>query len=123
MSAALDTFNGYITADNASVDTYIAARKADVDASSLSNPEKTQVKAMLDNIATQVHGILNDYIDKGETYYALVAKEVARHLRKHVIALMTAENQALSELLRDRIDNLTDEDDEAVVIFAQTLVG
>lgn len=123
MSAALDTFVAYIATDNAAVDTYIAGRKAAVDASTLSNGEKTQVKAMLDQIATQVHGILDDYIDKSELYYAMVAKEVARHLRKHVVALATAENQTVSDLIRDRIDALTTEDDGAVVEFAKALVG
>lgn len=123
MSQALDTFNAYIATDNAAVDTYIAGRKAAIDGSTLSNGEKTQVKAMLDQIATQVHGILNDYIDKGEVYYALVAKEVARHIKKHVIALTTAENQETSTLLQSTIDSLTTEDDGAIVTFAQALVG
>lgn len=124
MSAALDSFRAVVDNRKGQVDTYIAARKADVDASSLSNPEKTQVKAMLDNIATNSKGLIEGlYTQFEDVGYVMVLKECARHLRKHVVAQTTPENQTVSDLVRDRIDNLTTEDDGAVLIFAKTLVG
>lgn len=123
MSAALDDFNAFIAAKKAQIDTYNTARKAEVTASNLSNAEKNQVRALLDNYTADVKAQLDLFQSKGEDFYVRVLKECARHLRKHVVALATPENQAVSDLVRDRIDNLTTEDDGAVVVFAKTLVG
>lgn len=123
MSDALNDFNTYITTKKAQIDTYNTARKAEVTASSLSNAEKNQVRALLDNYTNDVKAQLDLFAAKSEDYYVRVIKEVARHVRKHVIALTTVENEAVSNLLRDRIDNLTTEDDNSIVVFAKTLVG